>query len=1055
MQAIQISLRHLCTISAAVLLFAYSTVALTSAHLKCSPRSALLPHRGRALAGRRAPSFFVQKKHTAQFGSFSLQVVFGSAAVCSLITGTLLAFFHPQAPGKASQRILTFGERVAYQRAIEEVYWRHRIWPKERTDPKPLLDAVMSQAQLEKKVADYLRKSRALEDDWQQPITAEQLQAEMDRMAQHTKQPEVLRELFQALGDDPFVIAECLARPTFAERTLATVASFKEPLPASQFRVESQMPNGMAVAAAGYTLPTISIGTIGCIDDTWRPNAPDGQQGHTSIWTGSEMIVWGGQGVAGYLNTGGRYNPATDSWLTISTANAPSARIDHTAVWTGSEMIVWGGQCCCNPYCTLNTGGRYNPATDSWVATSAANAPSARSGHTAVWTGSKMIVWGGNGGPSYFNSGRDAPQPVDTPVPTPTPTPTAPPAIGTGGIYNPVTNSWTTISTTNAPSARLSHTAVWTGSEMIVWGGTNFSDYFDTGGRYNPNTNSWTAVSTTNAPAARFRHTAVWTGSEMIVWAGNNGSSRLNTGGRYNPTTDNWTATTMTNSPSPREFHTAVWTGSEMIVWGGYDGSLLLNTGGRYNPGTDSWAATSTVNAPTDRYFHTAVWTGSEMIVWGGYDVSNTPVNTGGRYNPISDNWTDTSPGNVLSARAQHTAVWTGSEMIVWGGLFVDNQNFYFLNTGGRYNPDTDRWTPTSTTNAPIGRVDQTTVWTGSEMIIWGGYYFDQAIQSHWLNTGGRYNPVMDDWMATSTTNAPSGRRFHTAVWTGSEMIVWGGSNLSGFLNSGGRYSPATDSWVATSTVDAPVAREIPTAVWTGSEMIVWGGCNGMPCTPLNTGGRYNPTTDSWTATSVANAPSARDYHTAVWTGSEMIIWGGDSSASAANIVAQAPAASPTPSNDGGRYDPDTDTWTATSTVNAPDRRASHTAVWTGSEMIVWGGANDSSLLNTGGRYNGGTNSWTATTITNAPAGRGGHTAVWTGSEMIVWGGQEGITYLNTGGRYCAASGPTPTPTATPTPTPTATATATATPTPTPTPTPCSGRCTPTPRPRPTPAPRL
>src|SRR5438128_5131591 len=78
----------------------------------------------------------------------------------------------------------------------------------------------MSQAQLEKKVADYLRKSQALEDYWERPITAEQLQAEMDRMAKHTKQPEVLRELFAALGNDPFVIAECLARPVLADRLL-------------------------------------------------------------------------------------------------------------------------------------------------------------------------------------------------------------------------------------------------------------------------------------------------------------------------------------------------------------------------------------------------------------------------------------------------------------------------------------------------------------------------------------------------------------------------------------------------------------------------------------------------------------------------------------------------------------------------------------------------------------------------------------------------------------------------------------------------------------------
>src|SRR5438552_16847577 len=69
-----------------------------------------------------------------------------------------------------AQRTLTFAQRVAYQRAIEDVYWRHRIWPKERPDPKPSLDAVMSQAQLEKKVADYLRKSQALADYWQRPL---------------------------------------------------------------------------------------------------------------------------------------------------------------------------------------------------------------------------------------------------------------------------------------------------------------------------------------------------------------------------------------------------------------------------------------------------------------------------------------------------------------------------------------------------------------------------------------------------------------------------------------------------------------------------------------------------------------------------------------------------------------------------------------------------------------------------------------------------------------------------------------------------------------------
>jgi hypothetical protein len=125
------------------------------------------------------------------------------------------------AKSPSQPRAFGFVERVVFQRAIEDVYWRHRIWPNENSDPKPALDAVMSQAQLENKVAGYLRDSLMLQDYWQRPITAEQLQAEMDRMARDTKQPEVLRELFETLGNDPAVIAECLARSILAERLIA------------------------------------------------------------------------------------------------------------------------------------------------------------------------------------------------------------------------------------------------------------------------------------------------------------------------------------------------------------------------------------------------------------------------------------------------------------------------------------------------------------------------------------------------------------------------------------------------------------------------------------------------------------------------------------------------------------------------------------------------------------------------------------------------------------------------------------------------------------------
>src|SRR6266568_7404374 len=108
------------------------------------------------------------KKSTSQAAFFSpraLMALLLCAATCLIVTGTLLAFFRPEAPAKVSHRALTFAERVAYQRAIEGVYWRHRIWPKsrgERPDPKPSLDEVMSAQQIEKKVEDYLRDSQAL-----------------------------------------------------------------------------------------------------------------------------------------------------------------------------------------------------------------------------------------------------------------------------------------------------------------------------------------------------------------------------------------------------------------------------------------------------------------------------------------------------------------------------------------------------------------------------------------------------------------------------------------------------------------------------------------------------------------------------------------------------------------------------------------------------------------------------------------------------------------------------------------------------------------------------
>jgi hypothetical protein len=221
------------------------------------------------------------------------------------------------------------------------------------------------------------------------------------------------------------------------------------------------------------------------------------------------MIVWGGS-AQGWTNTGGQYDLAMDSWTPTSTSGAPSARVDHTAVWTGTRMIVWGG--CCY----LATGASYDSVSNTWSPIAVAGAPTGRMAHLAVWSGNEMIVWGGQTG-----------YPEDPPQPTLT---------DTGGRYDPAANAWIPTSMANAPNARYRHAGIWTGDELVVWGGECYGTtcYFsgtDTGGRYSPHSDSWSATSVEGAPIGRSLHTAVWTGEMMIVWGG--GWSSGSSGGRY------------------------------------------------------------------------------------------------------------------------------------------------------------------------------------------------------------------------------------------------------------------------------------------------------------------------------------------------------------------------------------------------------------------------------------------------------------------------------------------------------------------------------------------
>ncbi len=881
---------------------------------------------------------------------------------------------------------LTFESRVEAQRAIERVYHSHR------SGQPPPLGRTVPREVIENKVRTYLRQSRALEEIWNTPVTAEMLQAELRRIARSTRLPNRLQEIYEALGNDPVLIHECFARPVLVNRLVRTFFAGDRAIHRAARKEAEQLrdhlhrgeldldqehtrrlrnPDEEERLQAGPVHPSRSLSwaipddrsairsaksvriaeTGGSFDvivtdrysaevryrvpkrtwDSWWSEIEAGlnELDERSVDASSELPLRSPRGIAAPSCS------QDDVWDNGSLEDGlPEARAWHTAVWTGTEMLVWGGivQPAIGSGGFLNGGLRYESLTDTWSHMSVASAPAGRLDHTSVWTGSEMIVWGGRQGST---------------------------SLDTGGRYDAAADTWTPTSTVGAPSPRAGHTAVWTGSVMVVWGGA--AD--NSGGTYDAATDTWTPLSTINAPTPRGGHSAVWTGEEMLVWGGG-----FNTGGRYDPVSDSWAAMSTTNAPSARGRNAAVWTGVEMVVWGGALFGCCdpyPDTGGRYDPSSDTWRPTSTVGTPQPRLQATAIWTGSEVIVWGGeaFGFAGDVINTGGRYDPVTDTWASTDVIHAPDARSLHTAIWTGDRMIIWGGASVNNIGYRF--EGARYDPVSDSWTPTlGTSNRPSPRDSHSAVWTGTEMIIWGGQE-----PFTYFSSGFRYDPLTDDWTAITELNGPSARDSHSAVWTGDRMIVWGGWYGSS-LNTGGRYDPVSDSWQPTTLIGAPVPQSGHVSVWTGSVMLVWRG-RGV------TGGRYDPIADEWMSMSSLNAPIGRG--AAVWTGSEMVVWGGFDGTTTLRT--------------GGRYDPINDTWLPTSTDGAPpEGRVGHSAVWTGEDMIVWGGSDLQSILDTGFKYRPDTDTWEAISTISSPAAMSNHSAVWTGRLMIVWDG--------TGGRY-------------------------------------------------------
>jgi len=329
------------------------------------------------------------------------------------------------------------------------------------------------------------------------------------------------------------------------------------------------------------------------------------------------------------------------------------------------------------------------------------------------------------------------------------------------------------------------------------------------------------------------------------------------------------------------------WTGTDVLVaQAGCCADLGSVNLTAYNPATTAWQALPPTPL-TPREFTAGAWTGTEMVLAGGLaspdgDAEHAvAVTDGAAWEAATNTWHPIAAMPTTLPGGDPTAVWTGREVLVWSSVPSTP------NSDGRevvlaYNPTTDTWR----TLPPSGltpRADAITVWTGKELVIWGGINSDFTAA---YADGARLDPVTDTWRRLPPAPVPA-RGMATAVWSGHEILLWGGDTAAGTeVGKGAAYDPATNTWRALPL--SPLrAKTLPAGVWTGHFFLVIGGSAGgsLPA-PGPGAAAYDPATNSWTALPAAplyppglNSPTVaadqREGGTALWTGKAVVLVGG------------------------------------------------------------------------------------------------------------------------------------------------------------------------------------
>lgn len=366
--------------------------------------------------------------------------------------------------------------------------------------------------------------------------------------------------------------------------------------------------------------------------------------------------------------------------------------------------------------------------------------------------------------------------------------------------------------------------------------------------------------------------------------------------------------------------------------------------------GADDWMVSA--DMPEPKLLHGAVAAGDSVIVFGGYKDSSDaqPTNTAFVFDTKNKVWAGALPSSGAPRRAQPILIYTGRKLIVWGGYTGGfGAVSSWQNSGAIYDFVSQTWAMIA---APTGPAEfppdtratvfpyQSAVWTGVEMIVYGGAREGKNFP------GGIFNPekpVSEQWRVLPATDAPAGmgEALHTAVWADDCMVVFGGQTArSGNLtNVTGVFNPATNKWQTGSAVDVPAAREYHTAVWTGSKMVVFGGYeSNSVAASIGSGGVFDPKTLKWTYEFRSEAVQGRYGHTAVWSGGEMLIFGGHLARTALKTL-----------NAVAAFNPGSTSWRVVDVQNPPAKRVYHSAVWTGSYMLITGGLLDGGAVTPGG----------------------------------------------------------------------------------------------------------